>query len=354
MMKARINTYLNIRTGKPEVLPDNNPVDSYYKPGDEIEIAEIVSGEEYKKNKTWYKLTNGTFVWSGGVTKQSFSWFRDLEIENIWNKYGEYGDNATIAILDTGYDLNNPDLPVPVESKLFIKNVLPTTTVQDKIWHGTFCTSLIAARNQAVNIGVAPQCRTLIGKVSLAGELLDVNTILDGIEWAIQGGADIISISMGKPLSDQQQIRQLQTRLNLILQDRNVLIFAACGDSDSGQIISKEFYPASLDNCVSVGTVQNNLIHNITVRSYKTILHTVGVDIEGYVLKNVIEKQSGTSMSVPIIAGIMALAVSLTKKKNNGVWKSAELLRKLIQTGDSVQDLPDKTMVNPQQFFQTL
>ena len=291
---------------------------------------------------------------STGDSKQSYLWFMELGIEGIWSKYDEYGDQAQVAILDTGYDQNNPDLPVPIASKIFVKKALPATSIQDKIGHGTFCTSLIAARNKSVNIGVAPQCKTLIGKVSLAGELQDVSTIIDGIDWAIQSGADIISISMGKPLKDQNQVQQLQTRFNQLLQNQNVLIFAACGDSDSGQIISKEFYPASLDNCVSIGTVQNDLIHNITVRSNKTILYTVGIDIEGYALNNVIEKQSGTSMSVPIIAGIMALAVSLTKKKNNGKWESHDLLRKLIQTGNSIVNLPDLKIVNPQQFFQSL
>jgi major intracellular serine protease len=362
---------LNRRKVVPAMLPDpNNIIDVVMKGF----IFEAIEANDQEMPPTvhdkWFKDSNGFFYWGGGINElrtipttgfestalvvQSFQWFKDLRIEEIWNQFNERGDNVTIAILDTGYDRSNSELPVPLLSKLFVNNSSNTATIDDKIGHGTFCMSLVAARNKSVNIGVTPLCKTLIGKVSLRGELRDVNFILDGIEWAIQSGADIISISLGVPLDDQQQINQLQTRFNNITTDKNVLIFAACGDSDSGQIISKEFYPSSLDNCISIGTVKNDLIDNITVRSNKTILHTLGVDIEGYMLNSAIEKQSGTSMSTPIVAGVMALAVSFIKKRNNGQWNKNELLQRLIQTARSVSGSPGKKIINPLAFFQSL
>ena len=317
----------------------------------------------------WHKDTTDNFYWGGGLEEmlrvstplpaigtesQSFQWFKDLQIEQIWNQFNTLGENVTVAVLDTGYDTDNSDLPIPVATQLFVNNPTNNATIRDEVWHGTFCTSIIAARNKKINIGLAPLCKILLGKVSLKGELQSVDIILDGIEWAIQSGAEIISISLGLPIVKQQQVSQLQTRLNNIVKDKKVFIFAACGDSDSGQIISKEFYPASLDNCISVGTVKNDLIDNITVRSDKTIIHTLGVDIEGYMLNRVIEKQSGTSMSVPIIAGIMALAISLTKRRNNNQWNKDELLQKLIQTGVPISGTIGKKSIDPLKFFQSL
>ena len=46
---------------------DNNP--GYYLPGEEISIVEKVIGDKYKGNNIWYKLENGSYVWSGGVNE---------------------------------------------------------------------------------------------------------------------------------------------------------------------------------------------------------------------------------------------------------------------------------------------
>lgn len=42
---------------------NGNPIDpSIYKTGDEVEIIDIVNGDEYNGNKAWYKLNDRTFV----------------------------------------------------------------------------------------------------------------------------------------------------------------------------------------------------------------------------------------------------------------------------------------------------
>ena len=64
-MKARVIKYLNIRSGLPEVLPDNNP--GFFSPGDVIDITGKVIGQPVKGNNVWYKLDDGGFVWSGGI-----------------------------------------------------------------------------------------------------------------------------------------------------------------------------------------------------------------------------------------------------------------------------------------------
>lgn len=66
-MKATVLVPLNIRTGKPEILPNNNIGDRYFEKGEFIEIDKITIGENYKDHSTWYKLNDGGFVWSGGV-----------------------------------------------------------------------------------------------------------------------------------------------------------------------------------------------------------------------------------------------------------------------------------------------
>jgi Subtilase family len=364
---------LNRRSKVPASLPDpNNIVDVVLKnfifEASEVPDAEMPSTVHDK----WFKDAEGHFYWGGGINelrgiiapaaipepaalqKQSFQWFTDLKIEQIWHQFNERGDNVTVAVLDTGYDTGNTELPDPVMTKLFVNNATNSATIQDKVGHGTFCTSIIAARNKTKNVGIAPLCKTLIGKISLVGEVKGVDTIIDGIEWAIESGAEIISISMGIPVSDAQQVNLFQNSINQVIANKNVLVFAACGDSELGEIISKEFYPASLNHCISVGTVNNDLLANITVRSEQTVLHTLGIAIDGFVLNSAIEKLSGTSMSVPIAAGVMALAVSFVKRKNNGHWNKDELLQKMISTGNPINGFPGKKIIDPLNFFKSI
>jgi subtilisin family serine protease len=364
-MNVTVTKYLNVRVGKPSV---NAPCYQYLAPGSELVVdGEYYPGDIYEGIGTWMKDEADNYYWSGGIDDRTdlpqtpggipvpaYTWFRNLEIEKIWNTYNEFGDRAVVAILDTGYDINNPDLPQPVASRVFMKSNSGTITIQDNYGHGTFCASIIGSKNKSVNIGIAPSCKIMIGKISHKGELLDFNYILDGIEWAIQAGADIVSISHGEQFSNRPDIDRIQERYGNILRDRNVLVFASCGNNFTGQVISREYYPASLDPCTSVGTVDQEQIAAITVRSNKTLVHTPGIDIEGYGLKNQIEKQSGTSVSVPIVAGIMGLAVSLSKKRNDGKWNAGELLQKLIQTGKPIENFQPKIMIDPIRFFQSL
>jgi len=361
-MKVIVTKYLNVRVGRPSV---NAPSYQYLAPGSELEVdGNLYDGDTYDGNNKWFKDEAGNYYWSGGVkltdlsekplssnSNPSSQWVKNLNIKEIWSDYKEYGDAAKIAILDTGIDLNNSDFAEPVLTKVFVKSLTGSTSVQDNHGHGTFCTSLIACKNQKLNIGIAPRCKTLIGKISHGGELLDFNLILEGIDWAIKSGADIISISMGIPIDKEIEVTEFQSKYDKIVKNKNVLVFAASGDSHSGQIISKEYYPASFNNCNSIGTVKNGQIDNITIRSDKTKIHTVGIDIQGYALNSVIDKQSGTSMSVAIISGLMALAVS-KMKKTNGEWVKNDILSKLIESGNPIT--PEKILVNPKQFFNSL
>lgn len=40
----------------------------FYKEGAIVDVAEVVQGEEYDNEDTWYRLSNGTYLWSGGVS----------------------------------------------------------------------------------------------------------------------------------------------------------------------------------------------------------------------------------------------------------------------------------------------
>jgi hypothetical protein len=62
-MRGIINTETNERQ-RPGV---NSPTRTFYKVGDVVDIVDAVTGDPYEGDDLWYKLTNGCYLWSGGV-----------------------------------------------------------------------------------------------------------------------------------------------------------------------------------------------------------------------------------------------------------------------------------------------
>jgi subtilisin family serine protease len=365
-MKVIVTKNLNVRVGAPSV---NAPCYNYLAPGSTIEVDEkLIEGDIYDGNNLWYKGLDGSFYWSGGVNtfspllvtenKESFSWFEELGIETIWDTYNERGENVCIAVLDTGYNITNTDLlpAIPSQNQKVIinyKDAAACNTINDLKGHGTRCLSIVGARNfHQYNIGIAPKCKLLIGKISCKLEMLDRNSVLDGIKWAIDSGAEIISISFGFLFENENQQADFHARLQEIIKDHKVLIFASSGNNLGDVPRFEEYYPASFPECISVGATDHGVFNNITVRSNCTIIHAPGINIESYSLTNVPTPDSGTSFSTPITAGVTALAVSYCKKKNNNDWNPNEIMSTLKSTASPLFD--NRKLIQPLDFFSQL
>jgi len=351
-MKVTVKYYLNVRVGKPSV---NAPCYQYIAPGSQIEVdGKLYTGDMFEGIDQWMRDEGDNYYWAGGIqSKSSFSWFKELEIETIWNTYNEKGENACIAILDTGYNTTNNDL-IAQDQKLLINytDAQACNTINDLDGHGTRCMSIAGARNlQQYNIGVAPQSKVLIGKISCQMELRDHNSILEGIKWAIDSGAEIISISFGFVFADSSQQQVFQAALQKIIEGKKVLIFAAAGNNLNSQPAFGDKYPASFPECISVGSTDKGVLSNITIQSNTTVIHAPGIAIESYDVTGRPTPASGTSYSTPIVAGIAALAVSYCKKTNN-TWDPAELRNALYNSASPLAG--QKKLIQPLEFFKQL
>jgi len=120
---------------------------------------------------------------------------------NAWD-IGINGTGVVVADLDTGIYYQHPDLAgVVTDYKIFTGEVDPA--IHDNNGHGTATTGLVAAQGILTYygflkvMGVAPGAKVIGGKVLTNGGWGWDSWIINGIDWAIADGANIITMSLG-------------------------------------------------------------------------------------------------------------------------------------------------------------
>lgn len=223
---------------------------------------------------------------------------------------GPQGDGIIVAVLDTGVDLDHPDLQ---------PNLLPgrdfagTGRVDDVDGHGTHVAGVIAAiaNNEGV-IGVAPQTKILPINVLEGPSGGRFSTVAQAIIWAVDNEADILNLSLGGTNPSQT----LKNALNYAY-DRGVFVVAAagnCGGSTTYSLNGCEFlnqpkYPAAYDDvALAVGsTNQSNGRSVFSTQGDFIDIVAPGDGIISDVPGGGLGVKSGTSHATPHVAGLAAL-----------------------------------------------
>jgi len=139
-----------------------------------------------------------------------------IEAPSVW-KNGTTGEGVTIAIVDTGIQGDHPafgDRVVAFADFVNGKN----ETAYDDYGHGTHCAGTAAGGTVTVDavhaaggtvtvdnygdeldvaLGVAPGANLIGAKVLNSAGSGESSTILSGAQWAIDSGADVVSMSLG-------------------------------------------------------------------------------------------------------------------------------------------------------------
>ncbi len=110
-----------------------------------------------------------------------------------WNA-GYTGQGVKVAVLDSGIDASHPALTGRVVA--WYDTINGQTTPYDDNGHGTHCAGIVGSHDTTYR-GVAPECDLIGVKVLNAQGSGYDSDIIAGIEWAVNQGADIISMSLG-------------------------------------------------------------------------------------------------------------------------------------------------------------
>ena len=113
---------------------------------------------------------------------------------------GWTGQGSTIAILDTGIDMDHPEFAGRIVATECFTGMCDAgyETIQDgnRYSHGTHVAGIAAAALDGVGTtGVAPDANLLIGKTAWDNGFFDMNLLPRAIEWSARNGADAINIS---------------------------------------------------------------------------------------------------------------------------------------------------------------
>ncbi|MFI2665081.1 type VII secretion-associated serine protease mycosin [Micromonospora carbonacea] len=214
------------------------------------------------------------------------------------------GRGVTIAVPDTGVD-PHPDLRGNLLSGI---DTIPGgngTGRRDLDSHGTAMAGLIAAHGQHDKVGalgIAPEANILPIFSSPPHGNGDPDALAQGIDFAINMGADIISVSSGG--SSSRRLIEAVKRACA----SNIVVVAAAGNSPEDTGVT---YPASEDGVIAVGGIDRSGKHAaISVIGTGIDLTAPAVDIYSTSYEGKYSKGTGTSSATAIVAGAAALVRS--------------------------------------------
>jgi len=237
------------------------------------------------------------------------------------------GDGVKVAVLDTGIDNSHPDLDGNVKGGVSV--VGPITSTNPKDWkdkngHGTHVAGIIAAENNEIGVvGVAPKASLYAVKVLNNAGVGSWADVIDGIEWSIQNGMQVISMSLGGSSYSQA----LEEACNAAYAAGLVLVAAAGNSGDGNPDTNEVLYPAAFGSVIAVAaTDQGDAAPYWSSSGPNVELAAPGVSVKSTWIDGTYETLSGTSMATPHVSGTVALVWAKNSTLTN------EGVRALLQT----------------------
>lgn len=213
---------------------------------------------------------------------------------------GPTGTGVRVAVLDTGVDLAHPDL---VRRLAGSTSLVPGEDAQDVQGHGTHCAGTVCGDP---SYGVAP------GVALYAGKVLDRDgrgreaDVLAGLEWAVEQGCRVVSMSLSSEGDDGYSLVFEQVASELL--DEGVVLVAASGnESDRPRRVAPVGRPAGCPSVVAVGAVGRDLaLASFSNGGPRLDLVGPGVEVLSAWPGGGRRVLDGTSMATPHVAGVVA------------------------------------------------
>lgn len=277
-----------------------------------------------------------SYISTGELTRDEQKGTPGIDINWIGTspKYKELKKEVVVAVLDSGLDVNHPELKDRIwynkscDGKTDLQkqrlacngwNFLDNNNnLTDDIGHGTHVAGIIAANNDKAGIVGVTGKNVKIMPVKVMNATVDgfvykkrivTDIIADGIQFAVNNGADVINMSIGWP--DIVHRTNIKKAIKYAL-SKNVPIIAASGNNNKQLPV----FPCSETGVICVGAIDNNgAISEFSnfggkvdiLAPGRSILGLYPLTQESRVLRiKGYESKNGSSQAAPFISGVVA------------------------------------------------
>jgi serine protease len=188
---------------------------------------------------------NANFTDSGEIP-----WGLDaVDAPDVWGT--TTGAGVTVCILDTGFDFGHPDFVGAnvIAGANFVND--GHRTAQDGNGHGTHVAGTVAAQLNGTGVaGVAHGVNLLIARVLGDDGFGSTSGVVRGVNWCVDQGADILSLSLGSDAGSITEERAFQAAW-----DAGRLSIASSGNDAT----DAPHFPSGYSTVMSVGAVDSRL-----------------------------------------------------------------------------------------------
>jgi subtilisin family serine protease len=235
-----------------------------------------------------------------------------------------------VAVLDTGLDASNAEFAGRIVPGFNTLTGAAATTADpgptdDDAGHGTHVAGTIAAaaNNGTGIVGIAPNVSIMPIKVLDADGEGNFGNMIDGMRWAIDHGARIVTMSLGGALP-ATSASMLQPAFDEA-HAAGVVVIAASGNDGT----TTTEYPCNFTHVICVGSTSNDgtVVSSFSTRTAALALVAPGEGIASTLPGNGYGYGSGTSMATPHVTGAIALLRSF-----NPAITADDVRNVLIQT----------------------
>lgn len=263
---------------------------------------------------------------------------------------GYTGKNIRIALLDTGI-YEHPDVKSRI--LMFRDYVKRRQTCYDDNGHGTHIAGILCGNGRGSNgiiRGMAPDAELFVFKI--LDEKGDGKTedALSALDWLLHNhkkyNIRLLNFSMGYRLDAKKSLQiQLMDKLNLLWNEGVIIVTAAGNNGPTDNSIT---VPGISRNVITVGACGKEEQYKNASAEYSGRGPTLCCIVKPEILapgSNILslsakgdkyEKKSGTSMSVPIVCGGLALA--LEKRQDITPAEMKILLYDSVERTEGIQN----------------
>lgn len=237
-----------------------------------------------------------------GSAFQPIPWGVDrIDAEKVWPISA--ANNIKVAVVDTGINLSHTDLKNNIKGG--VNTINSKKNSNDDNGHGSHVAGIIAAVNNSVGVvGVGHEIDLYSVKVLGANGSGYVSDIIEGIQWSMNNGMNVVNMSLGTT-SDVVAFHDAV----IAAKNAGIVVVSAAGNSGPGD--NTVIYPAKYEESIAVAaTNSSDGQPSWSSRGTEVDIAAPGNYIYSTYKNGTYATLSGTSMSTPHVAGAAAMVLA--------------------------------------------